>query len=260
MSSRYDRAITVFSPDGQLFQVQYAQEAVKKGSTAVGVRGRDSVVLAVERKSAAKLQDTRTVRKIALIDTHIAVVFAGLTADARVLVNKARVEAQSYALSFEDKVGVEYAARYVAKVQQKYTQSGGVRPFGIATLVAGHDGVKPRLFMTEPSGVFTEWKANAIGRSSSTVREYLEKHYDAGLDYNETLKLAVKALLEVVDSGSKNIEVAVMQAGDVGIRMVEDDEIDAVIRQIEEEKNAAAAAAGNNTQEQGQSAQPMATE
>ncbi|KAI9495181.1 proteasome subunit alpha type-7 [Zychaea mexicana] len=205
MSGSYDRALTVFSPDGHLFQVEYASEAV-------GVRGKDVVVLGVEKKSVLKLQDPRTVRKICMLDEHIALAFAGLTADARVLVNKARIECQSHRLTVEDPPTVEYITRHIAQVQQKYTQSGGVRPFGISTLVVGFDRNEPRLYMTEPSGIYTAWKANSIGRSSKTVREFLEKNYKEEMDQKETIKLAVKSLLEVVQTGAKNIEISIMMS------------------------------------------------
>ncbi|CAJ0756759.1 17473_t:CDS:10 [Entrophospora sp. SA101] len=162
--------LTVFSPDGHLFQVEYALEAVRKGTCAVGVRGEDCVVLGVEKKSVLKLQDPRTVRKIVMLDDHVCMAFAGLSADARVLVNKARIECQSHRLTVEDPVTVEYITRYIAGVQQ----------------------------------------ANSIGRSSKTVREFLEKNYKEGLSKDETIKLAVKSLLEVVQTGAKNIEIAVM--------------------------------------------------
>ncbi|KAF6031120.1 PSMA7 [Bugula neritina] len=167
MSARYDRAITVFSPDGHLFQVEYAQEAVKKGSTAIGIRGKDIVVLGVEKKAVAKLQEDRTVRKIALLDEHVSMAFAGLTADARILINRARVECQSHRLTVEDPVSLEYITRHIAQLKQ-------------------------------------------------TVREYLEKHYteEAVNTDKSTVKLALRALMEVVQSGAKNVEFAVMKRGE----------------------------------------------
>lgn len=130
------------------------------GTCAVGVKGADIVVLGCEKRSAMKLQDTRiTPSKICLVDTHVALAFAGLNADARILVDKARVEAQSHRLTVEDPVSIEYITKYIAGVQQRYTQSGGVRPFGISTLVVGFDpkdGV-PKLYQTEPSGIYSAW-------------------------------------------------------------------------------------------------------
>ncbi|KAK2708839.1 hypothetical protein QYM36_014459 [Artemia franciscana] len=213
----YDRAITVFSPDGHLFQVEYAQEAVKKGSTAVGVRGKDVVVLGVEKKSVAKLQEDRTMRKVCLIDEHVVLAFAGLTADARILINRARLECQT--------------------LKQKYTQSNGRRPFGISCLIAGfdYDGT-PRLFQTDPSGVYHEWKANATGRSGKSVREYLEKHYsDTAVETEDkAVRLAIKALLEVVQSGGKNLEIAVMKKGQP-LKMLEASEVEKYVADIQKE-------------------------
>lgn len=237
-SSRYDRAITVFSPDGHLLQVEYAQEAVRKGSTAVGVRGENVVVLGVEKKSVPKLQEERTVRKICSLDDHVVMAFAGLTADARILINRAQIECQSHKLTVEDPVTLEYITRYIAGLKQKYTQSNGRRPFGISCLIGGfdYDG-KPRLYQTEPSGIYYEWKANATGRSAKTVREFLEKYYKSEELTTEkaTIKLAMRALLEVVQSGQKNLEIAVMRHGKP-VEMLSVAQIEEYVNEIEKEK------------------------
>lgn len=244
--SRYDRAITVFSPDGHLFQVEYAQEAVKKGSTAVGIRGATCAVLAVEKKAAAKLQDDRTVRKMALLDNHVAVAFAGLTADARILINRARVECKSHRLTVEDPVSMEYIARFVAGIKQKYTQSTGRRPFGLSTLLVGFnsDG-SPHLYCTDPSGAYNEWLANAVGKNDKTVREFLEKVYspEAVADEVGTVKLALRAILEVVQSGAKNVDLGVMRWGAAGVpewEILPADRLAVFMAEIEAEREAEA--------------------
>jgi len=259
----YDRAITVFSPDGHLFQVEYAMEAVRRGSTAIGIKGKDCVVLAVERRALAKLQDPRTIRKIVPLDTSTTLAFSGLTADARVLIHKARLEAQSYRLTCEDDPSVEYLARHIARTQQKYTQRGGVRPFGISSLIAGFDSVdvdvdvivetdtetegesktestttstqrRPVLYQTDPAGTHSRWNAQVIGgRNAKSLREFLEKNYTQDMSEQDAVKLGIQSLLEVVDSGAKNMEICVVRETEKVV--LEEKEVDEVVKAIEVE-------------------------
>ena len=210
--SKYARSITRFSPDGRLFQIDHAHAAVQRGTTVVAVTSQNLIVIAVEKLTIAKLQDPSTFRKVIAVDDHAMCAFAGLHADARVLVQKAQLECQRHRLTYEDPITIERLARSVATVQLRYTQSGGVRPFGIATLVCGFDSTNaPHIYETLPSGAYTEWKARTIGRHDQTVMEYLEKHHKDDMTDDEAIKLAVGALLEVVENGAKNLEVAVMK-------------------------------------------------
>ncbi|GAV81713.1 LOW QUALITY PROTEIN: Proteasome domain-containing protein, partial [Cephalotus follicularis] len=225
--ARYDRAITVFYADGLLFLVEYALEAISKGNTAVGVGGSDVFVLGVD-KSTAKLQDSRSVRKINVsLDEHVALACVGLKAVARVLINKAQIECQSHGLTFEDTV--ESVTCYTVGLRQKYTQSGGVRPFGLSTLIAGFDSYTgiSSLYQTDPSRIFSAWKANATGRNSNSMREFLEKNYEE-TSGPETIKLAIRALIGQQTSGfycgGKNIEIAMMTK-EHGLRQLEEAKI-----------------------------------
>ncbi len=191
-----------------------------------------------------RLQDARTIRKIVSIDDRTVLAFAGLTADARVLINKVRLEAQSYRLTMEDAPSVDYLARYLAMVQQKYTQQGGVRPFGIATLTAGVNdddkGKRPYLYQTDPAGTHSRWKAQVIGgRNSKSLREFLEKQYqdltEEDLTEQKCVRLAIQALLEVVDSGAKTMELCVVREGGVK-EMLTEESVQKVVSEIEAEQ------------------------
>jgi 20S proteasome subunit alpha 4 len=164
--------------------------------------------------------------------------FAGLTADARVLIEKIRLEAQSYRLTMEDAPSIDYLARYLARTQQQYTQRGGVRPFGIASLFCGaneDDGV-PELYQSDPAGTHSKWKAQVIGgRNAKSLREFLEKQYVVGMEETQCVRLAIQALLEVVDSGAKTMEICVVRRGGKK-EMLDETAIEAIVKEIEQEQ------------------------
>jgi len=209
----YDRAITVFSPDGRLFQVEYAREAVKRGTTAVGVKATDGVALLVDKRVTSKLLEAASIEKIFQIDDHIGAATSGLVADARVLIDRARTEAQINRVTYDEPIGLEDISKKICDFKYSYTQSGGVRPFGTALLIAGVDDNKAHLFETDPSGALLEYKATAIGSRRNETMELFDKKYRVDINLEDAILLGLEALLSTAEGifNAATIEIGVVE-------------------------------------------------
>ena len=208
----YDRAITVFSPDGRLFQVEYAREAVKRGTTTVGVKFKDGVVLIVDKRLSSKLIEPKSIEKIFKIDSHIGCATSGLVADARALVDRARIECQVNAFNYSEDLAVETLVKKICDFKQSYTQYGGVRPFGTAMLMAGMDASGPHLYETDPSGAMMAYKAGGIGAGRNEVMEVFEKDFKDNMTQTQAVNLGLKALSAANENNLKSevVEIAII--------------------------------------------------
>jgi len=220
----YDRAITVFSPDGRLYQVEYAIETVRRGTIAVGVKCKDGIVIAVEERPK-KLQISNTAQKIFQIDDHVGVAAAGYIPDARSQVDNARFFSQSNKMIYDEPVEVETIAKHLADQSQQYTQYAGVRPFGVALILGGVVGGKPQLYLTDPSGTYISYDAIAIGSGSDQVTDFLEKTYknDLSLDDASALASAGIYLSSEDKEGTSHIRIAHIKT-DTGLYEIVSDE------------------------------------
>ncbi|NND87124.1 MAG: archaeal proteasome endopeptidase complex subunit alpha [Nitrosopumilus sp.] len=189
----YDRAITVFSPDGRLYQVEYAIETVRRGTIAVGIKCKEGIIIAVEEKPR-KLQISETAQKIFQIDDHVGVAAAGYIPDARSQVDNARFFSQSNKMIYDEPVEVETIAKHLADQSQQYTQYAGVRPFGVALILGGVVNNSPQLFLTDPSGTYISYDAIAIGSGSDQVTDFLEKTYNSDLSLEDASVLATAGI------------------------------------------------------------------
>ena len=189
----YDRAITVFSPDGRLYQVEYAIETVRRGTIAIGIKCKDGIIIAVEEKPR-KLQISDVAQKIFQIDDHVGVAAAGYIPDARSQVDNARFFSQSNKMIYDEPVEVETIAKHLADQSQQYTQYAGVRPFGVALILGGVVNGTPQLFLTDPSGTYISYDAIAIGSGSEQVTDFLEKSYKEDLSLDEAASLAAAGI------------------------------------------------------------------
>jgi len=206
----YDRAITVFSPDGRLYQVEYALETVRRGTIAVGVKAKEGIVIAVEEKPR-KLQISETAQKIFQVDDHIGVAAAGYIPDARSQVDNARFFSQSNKLIYAEPVDVETVVKHLADQCQQFTQYAGVRPFGVALIIGGIDNnSQTQLFLTDPSGTYISYDAVSIGSGSDQVTEFFEKNYKADFSIDEASVLATASIYLASEDkeGTQHIRIA----------------------------------------------------
>mmetsp|Transcript_1163 Transcript_1163/g.1814 ORF Transcript_1163/g.1814 Transcript_1163/m.1814 type:complete len:260 (-) Transcript_1163:274-1053(-) len=211
MARRYDSSTTTFSPEGRLHQVEYAIEAINNAGTCVGILAKDGIVMASERRiTSGLLAPAKTSEKTYQLCSHAACNVAGLTADANILIDQARLRAGRYAYQYQEPIPVEQLVEFVCNYKQFYTQRGGLRPFGVAFLFAGYDEHYGfQLYQSDPSGNYSGWKATVIGANNQAGKSLLKAEYKTGEeeeekipDVEEALKLAVKVLNKTMDGTS----------------------------------------------------------
>ena len=230
----YDRAITVFSPDGRLFQVEYAREAVKRGTTTVGLKFKGGVALIVDKRIASKLIESTSIEKIFQIDQHVGCATSGLVADARVLVDHARVIAQINKVTYAERIDIETLVKRLCDFKQNYTQYGGVRPFGTALLVAGVDDTGAHLFETDPSGALVAYKAGSIGAGKNAIMDVFEEEYEDDMSMDDAIVLGLKALAKATEEklSTKAVEIGVVSSG-TSFRKLTDAEVESYVKKLE---------------------------
>ncbi len=223
----YDRAIVTFSPDGRLFQVEYAKEAVKRGTTSLGVTFKNGVAIAAVRHLAPLAIPNSGSDKVHQIDENIGVATSGFLADGRVLIEATRIKAQIFRMTYDEPLNVLGAVKEASDRMQIFTQYGGVRPYGVSLLIGGVDEKGPQLYEVDPSSTFFAWKAHVIGRGANEAMKILRKQWKENLSEEDAIKLTLKAL----KSGEKNakpneVELAVITdkyrkySGDAGAKFI----------------------------------------
>ncbi|RZC57910.1 hypothetical protein C5167_005208 [Papaver somniferum] len=219
--SQYSFSLTTFSPSGKLVQIEYALMAVGSGQTSLGIKAANGVVIATEKKLPSILVDETSVQKIQSLTNNIGVVYSGMGPDSRVLVRKSRKQAQTYYRLYKpslaattETIPVTQLVREIAAVMQEFTQSGGVRPFGVSLLVAGFDDNGPQLYQVDPSGSYFSWKASAMGKNVSNAKTFLEKRYTEDMELDDAIHTAILTLKEGFEGqiSSKNIEIGIIGA------------------------------------------------
>ncbi len=235
----YDMSTSIFSPEGRIFAAEYAKKAVEQGATSIGVLCKEGVVLLAEKR-VLPLQEADSVEKISKIDTHIGVATSGFMADARRLIQEARVKAQSYWLTYEELIPAEALAEHICDVKAQYTQGGGARPYGVAMIIGSVDpDNSPRLFVTDPVGTYWGYLAAVIGRGAAAAGEYLLKHYKKTMTLKQATNLALDTLRNATDTefSTENTEIAHIPLKTGEYKKLESNEIDAFLNPTSPKSN-----------------------
>lgn len=237
--SEYDHGVNTFSPEGRLFQVEYAIEAIKLGSTAIGITTPEGVVLAVEKRVTSPLIIPNSIEKIVEIDSHIACAMSGLIADAKTLIDKARVEAQNHWFTYDEKMSIESVTQAVSNLALAFSDQDDEvyamsRPFGVALLFAGVDESGPHLYHLDPSGTFIEYDAKAIGSGSEGAQQNLQDIYHKNMTLKEASKHALTILKQVMEEklNATNIEMSTVTTKDKRFHLFSKEEIEEVIKEM----------------------------
>ncbi|CAG8476026.1 4189_t:CDS:2 [Ambispora gerdemannii] len=245
MARRYDTRTTIFSPEGRLYQVEYAMEAISQAGTALGILAKDGIVIVAEKKVTSKLlESTTTSEKVYLLNDNVICGVAGMTADANILINYSRQVAQQYLLSYGEDIPVEQLVQRLCDLKQGYTQYGGLRPYGVSFIYAGYDSHHQfQLYHSDPSGNYGGWKATCIGANNASAQSLLKQDYKDEITLHESKLLALKVLSKTMDTTtltSDKLEFATLHLnaeGKVVHQFYKSEEIDVLIKEHNEKKS-----------------------
>lgn len=228
----YDRAISIFSPDGRLLQVEYAKKTVKQGSTVVGLTSKEAAIIVADKRLINNLVVSEAVHKITKVDNHIVASAAGIISDARVLISYAQRVAQEHRVTYDSPIDVVDVVRRVGDVVQVFTQSGGLRPFGVSLMFGGYDS-SPKLFIVDPTGIYFQYKACSIGEGEDECTAWLQKNYKQGLSTDEALKIGITALKKFLKGNFsvERLEAAVITKQ--GVRFLSVEDIKKIVKKID---------------------------
>ena len=215
--SLYDQASTIFSPDGRLFQVEYAREAIAKGETTLGMQYDKGAVLIAYKRATSNLVEVHSIEKIVQLDEHIGCATSGLLADAQHLVELARVDAQVYKITYGELIPLKTLIENICDYKQLFTQYEGVRPFGVALLIGGVDKKGARLYVTDPSGAYTEYKAVCEGKGNAKIMTHINRVYKDNITLDKAIELGLQSLQKINTSKKldpEGLEIAIIDLKD----------------------------------------------